>query len=788
MRATAINTFVGLFLIITTLTSRAQSVGVVLSGGGASGMAHIGMLKALEENSIPIDYITGTSIGAFIGAMYAAGYSPEQIERAFTSPYYRDLAEGNIENKYIYYFRKPDPNASWLSFRFRPDSNILQTSLPTSFIDPAPLDIEMMALLEPAALVSGYDFDSLFIPFRCVASDIENKESVMFQSGNLNTAVRASMSYPLYLEPITVNGTLLFDGGLYNNFPTDIMRDEFQPDVIIGCNVSSNEAPPREDDAISQLRNMVVSKTNYELEAECCVLIEPKINYGTFDFKHAIENADSGYAATIRQMDVIKEKVNRRIHEKVVNERRASFNSKKIPLKFSNVEYTGLTKSQSAYVDLLLNARKGRVMSYGQLKRGYYRLQESDKVRRIFPTTDGLSSDSTYALKLDVKKEKNVLVEIGGNLSSRPINTAYVGIGYSAMNNTGTSFYANTYFGAFYRSVLASGRIDIPVRFPIYFEVQGVLNRWNYFDSRAGFLEENNSLYLIQNERFTKGAFAFALSNKTKITLGGAAISLRDDYYQTPDFGESSILDNTYFLGSTYNATFEMNSLNYKQYANSGTALTLSARFTEGQERHSPGTTSEELIETLTDHEWLEFHARLNSYYKSKGNLRLGLYAQGVFSTMELFQNYAASALRSPSFQPIAENRTLFLESFRSYKYAAIGHQIVFNVYKNFDLRLEGYIYKPFEFADRVTDVNDRDGDGSTDDDILVRNFSSSLFGERYFTIATANAVYHSPLGPISCSLNYYLNNPEISTEERAQPITFFFHFGYILFNDRALK
>ena len=91
--------------------------------GGASGLAHIGVLKALEENAIPIDYITGTSIGALIGGMYAAGYSPAEIETILTSDYYRKLAEGEIEDKYIYFFRKPAPNASWFSFRFNSDSN-----------------------------------------------------------------------------------------------------------------------------------------------------------------------------------------------------------------------------------------------------------------------------------------------------------------------------------------------------------------------------------------------------------------------------------------------------------------------------------------------------------------------------------------------------------------------------------------------------------------------------------------------------------------------------------------
>jgi NTE family protein len=776
------------FLLASLGFIQAQTVGVVFSGGGASGLAHVGVLKALEENDIPIDFIAGTSIGAFVGGMYAAGYSPEEIELIVTSNYYRSLAEGQIEDKYIYYFRKPIPNASWFSFRLSSDSNFLNTSLPTSFIDPSSLDIEMLAMFEPASQMAGYDFDSLFVPFRCVAANIEDKESKIFRSGNLNQSIRASMSYPLYLEPITIDNKLLFDGGLYNNFPTDVMRDDFQPDVIIGCNVSSNEAPPREGDALSQLRNMVVSKTNYELESECCVLIEPKVNYGTFDFKHTQENVDSGYIAAIRLIEDIKSKVDRRVEKQVVMEKRKSYNDAKIPLNFGELDYEGLSKSQSAYVGLILKPSNKEDLSFDKLKKGYYRLLESDKVDRIFPTADGLSSDSTYKLHLTVRKEKNLLLEVGGNLSSRPINTGYVGIGYAAMNNTGSSFYANTYFGKLYNSLLGMGRIDIPVRLPIFFEMKGVLSRWNYFESRANFFEDNNSLFLIQNGQFFRGDLALALSNKTKLTLGGGALSLKDDYFQTPNFGEDSQKDITVFRGTTFSAAFEKNSLTDKLYANSGSFLRVSFRYVEGEEKYTPGSTSLDQVGSTSIHDWVDLKLSYDNYYKGDGFIRLGVYAEGVYSTQRLFSNYSASQLRSPAFQPTPESQTLFLESFRAYKYAGIGHKAIFNIYKNFDLRLEGYLFKPFEYADIITDINDLDFDGNVEEELFIRNEAPNLIGSQYFTIATANAVYRSPLGPVSLSVNYYYNLPEISVYKENQPITIFFHFGYILFNDRALQ
>lgn len=765
-----------LFLLVPTLLG-AQTVGLVLSGGGSAGMAHVGVLKALEENNIPIDYITGTSIGALVGGLYAAGYSPTQIELMLTSEEFRQLALGEIEDKYVYYFRKPMPNASWIGIKFSSLSSFLETSIPTSFINPAALDLELMHMLDEASAVSNYKFDSLFIPFRCVASDIVDKQSVVFDTGNLNIAVRASMTYPAYLKPITINGKLLYDGGLYNNFPTDVMRNSFKPDIIIGSNVSSNEEPPQEDDFLSQLRNMVVSKTNYQLKGDSTILIEPRVSYGTFNFNHLQENIDSGYVATIRNIDEVKQKVHRRIHKKQVDEARAAFNGKKVPFVFNEFKYQGLNRSQSRYINQIIKPKKDDRIDFYALKKGYYRVYENEKIARLFPYSRYHAADSAYRLTLNVKKEKDLLLEFGGNVSSRPINTGYIGIGYNTINNTGMSFLANAYFGKLYASLLGKARIDLPIRLPFYIEPIVAINRWNYFNSRATFFEDNNSLFLIQNEQYATLNASFALSNKTKTTITGGLVSLRDDYYQTPTFGQDDITDKTLFFGSTFCTSIEKSSLNDKLYPNEGSFFRLSARYTSGIETYTPGTTSPEQAILRNEHDWVDVKIFYDAYYKSNGFLRLGFTAEGVYSDQQLFSNYTASSLRSPSFQPTPESKTLFLESFRAYQYAAVGHKFIFNLVKGVDLRLEGYVFQPYRF------VINRNDQGLPPAD--RRSLS------RRYTIATANAVYRSPLGPISFALNYYFNVPEISSDnlsEQRLPVTFLFHFGYILFNDRALK
>jgi NTE family protein len=222
---------VALFLLCFS-TNYAQRVGLVLSGGGAAGFAHIGVLKALEERNIPIDYISGTSAGALVGAMYACGLSIQQIEAIAISDEFMRMANGEVERKYKFHLRREDENASMVNLSFSKDS-VFFKSLPTNLVTPALFDFDMLRVFGVIGASRFQNFDSLFVPYRWGASDIKNKKEVIFRNGNLNHAVRASMTFPFYINPITINGVLMFDGGLYNNFPADVMYYDFNPDYII---------------------------------------------------------------------------------------------------------------------------------------------------------------------------------------------------------------------------------------------------------------------------------------------------------------------------------------------------------------------------------------------------------------------------------------------------------------------------------------------------------------------------------------------------------------------------
>ena len=292
-----------LLLVILSLNLAAQEVGLVLSGGGSPGIAHIGVLKALEENDIPIDYITGTSIGALIGGMYASGYSPDEMIHFFKSP--------DLKKMKRYEIRFPK-----------------KFVIPTHIIQSQKIQNGLEKLTGQATKHSVGNFDSLFVPFRCVASDVYRKESFVFSHGNLATAMRASMTFPFIFEATKVDNRLLFDGGIYNNFPVDVMQQSFHPDFMIGSVVAYN--PPQADpnDILMQLQNMVVNNTNYSIPDTLGMVLNFDLKKKSmFDFSEIDSLVKIGYVETIKQIETIKMKIHRRISKNEIDQKRVLFRS-----------------------------------------------------------------------------------------------------------------------------------------------------------------------------------------------------------------------------------------------------------------------------------------------------------------------------------------------------------------------------------------------------------------------------------------------------------------------------
>jgi len=757
----------GLLLVFLLLTCslQAQKVALVLSGGASKGVTHVGVLKALEENNIPIDFIAGTSMGAIIGGLYASGYSPQEIEAYVTSDEFEKWATGEIDPKYSYYFKKSYPDASWIEIKFDYNNKErkLKSHLPTNLISPHSLDFAFMEYYSAAAAVADYNFDSLFVPFRCVASDIESNTAVVFDHGHLSSSIRASMTFPFYFKPIRVDNKLMFDGGMYNNFPVDVAIECFDPDVIIGSKAVSNFSTPDEDDLMSQIQNMIVSKTDFSLP-ENSILIEPEIpEVSIIDFSKVESVIDSGYQAVIRKLPELNAKIQKKIHPVEVNEKRNIFINKKSSLIIDTIIINGLNSSQSKYVYKLIKS-KSKYLTLDKLREEYFKLLADNKISYIYPTLNFDADNNFYQLHLKIKRAERFSIGFGGNVSSRAATAAFLGAEYRFLGRHAVSLIGNGYFGRFYSSGHFNTRVDFAGSIPLYLSGSYTYNHKDFFKNSTYFFEDQDPSFLIQNENFGALEIGLPATNNGKFVNSYNYGYTKDEYYEDNSFSSTDTADRTYFDFFSGDLCFELNSLNNKQFANRGARLLLSMKYITGDEKTIGGSTSEfPGMEIQNSHNWFQLKAEYDNYFKKIGFLTLGFYGELLISNQPDFSNYTSTILRTPAFEPLPDMQTLFLPNYRSKNYAACGLKTIFNIYKQFNLRLEGYVFQPYE------ELSEEDDGGATPKKELAYR---SYVGSGIF-------VYHSPIGPISLAFNYY---------DRAENnFSVMFNIGYILFNKGAL-
>lgn len=756
--------FLFVFSVFFAKSVSGQRVGVVLSGGGATGLAHIGVLQAIEEAGIPIDYISGTSAGALIGALYASGYSPEEIKAYILSDHFDKMTSGEISKDERFLLRENNNDASMLNINFAKDSIFIK-SLPTNFLTPSYLDFETLRLIGHTGAAVNKDFDSLFVPFRCVAADIYKKESVTFKEGDLNAAVRASMTYPFYVNPIRIDGKLFFDGGLYNNFPADVLYHEFPVDYIIGSNVSLNAAPPTEDDIISQITTMFVQKTDFTLPCEYGVIIEPKNDIGTFEFTEAQEAIKSGYDAAQVYIDSILPNVHKRISAEELKEKRAAFREKITPIQIDTIDVSSYGADDVSFVeDNFMRDSLREPISFDEFKKRYFRAYATHQIKYLYPTLSK-RTDSTYKLSLDVSKQKPFSLRVGGHFSSRPVNTAYIGLSYYNLGRGAIGLHGEAYFGKFYGSSKVSIDYDLPTLIPIRMTPYFVLNRWDYYRSSSTFFEDINPSFLIQNELYYGLKMGIPLTSNAKLNLDFKVFENKDQYYQTLDYSESDTADFTTFNGESVALNYEYNTLNRKQWASKGALLKASARYVQGKENSVSGNTPSAEYDLREQHRWINLSLEGRKYFTLNSFFKVGMYGKAVFNSQSLFANYTASVLNMTEFSPLPDSKPLFMSEYRAPQFVGAGMSIIFNYSKYLELRLDPYFFQPF----RQIVQSEKDND-----------FGYSDLFEEGLPMLGASIIFHSPIGPLRISSSYF--------PKQNQPFVTQLSFGYVIFNDRSIR
>ena len=297
----------------TTVMQTRPKIGLVLSGGGAKGAAHIGVLKYIEQEGIPIDYIAGTSMGAVVGGMYALGYSADEILDVISSVDWERLISNNVDRKKISFRNKQEKGSQIVSVPFSMKSrqeDIRSRSFRNSLPDGIISGDNLINLFN--SLSVGYSdsisFNKLQTPFICIATNMMNGKADVLDRGVLTKAMRASMAIPILFDPIKIGDTLYADGGLVSNFPADQCR-AMGADYIIGVSMS----PGLEDNPnkltslltqVKQLKEIITDKEFENYHKKCDIFISPDlrgVGMLSFNAESIARVTQSGYDAALAQ-------------------------------------------------------------------------------------------------------------------------------------------------------------------------------------------------------------------------------------------------------------------------------------------------------------------------------------------------------------------------------------------------------------------------------------------------------------------------------------------------------
>lgn len=626
------------------------------------------------------------------------------------------------------------------------------------------MDLQLMKIFAGANGVACGNFDSLMIPFRCLVSDIDSSRATVLRKGDLASSIRGSMSIPFIFNPVEINKRLVFDGGIYDNFPTDAAVREFRPDIIIGSRVAIRYDKPDKDDVMSQLLTMIMERQNDTMVNPGSIMIVPDIRpMQLLDFGHVQELIDSGYSASISQMNRIKKMVTDRITMAEMVQKRAAFRIREPRLLFDSVHISGVTKYQAEHFTRVIKNNKA-LIGYEELERSWRQIIANGFIKMIYPQTVFNPRTGFYDLYFDIIPAANFSAGFGGNFSLATTSETFLEIKYQYLRKNAAKIYMNGYIGKVYNSASICGKLDLNSGFPWFLRYSYTYNAFNYFRNSSFFFDDKNPGYILEKEYFGKLSTGIPVVWNSRLSLEGQYFYTNKKYFQDNQFTRNDTADVTTFDGFSNHLVYEFNTLNRKQFPGSGTRLLLKAYYVNGIESVIPGSTAINKNLVSEGRQWFGFKFLFDHYFQRWGPLTFGFYTEGVVSGMPLFSNYLLSVLYAPVFQPVPESQTMFLPPFHATEYLSAGVKSIVRINRKSECRLEGYLFQPYrEILQKPDDLT---------------AYYGPVFSDLSF-LGSAAVVYHSPVGPISVTGNYYDKMPD--------PFTINFTIGYIIFNDRAM-
>lgn len=409
-----------------------MKIALALSGGGAKGLAHVGVLRVLEENNIKIDCITGTSMGAVVGALYSIGYTPDEIEKLLLNTDWNSYINGELENKKVPLEQKVNNKKYAATVRYDKEFNL---SLPKGIGNTEIIYLRLKKIFAGAEDIS--DFDKLPIPLRVVATDLNSGKAVALGKGDLARAVTASIAIPTILEPVEIDGNLYVDGLVSRNLPVEDAL-KMGADIVIASDVG-NEVKDNKDYNILSVLNQLVTiqsaSSTQEQRNMATILISPDIqNYSATDIKKGKELIELGKKATLDQLYSI-EKLPKR--EKKYQERMLEGR-----IYVENIKYSEkIPENKKEIFENILGKYKDRYLTYDELEEIMLKIYNIDFVNKVYYDVQGND------LVLDAEINPANLFGIGASYSTGYGTTFNIGTEFTNINKLGNTSSINAQFG-----------------------------------------------------------------------------------------------------------------------------------------------------------------------------------------------------------------------------------------------------------------------------------------------------------------------------------------------------
>lgn len=602
-------------------------IGLVLSGGGAKGLAHIGVLKVLEEEGIFPDYITGTSMGSIIGGLYAIGYTPHELDSIVRNVNWSRLLSDDIPLSSVSPHEKTDYNRYQAEFTITRDG----LKIPSGLIRGQQINALITGLSWHVA--DRQDFNAFPIPFRCVAADLKSGNQYIFKEGDLTTALRASMSIPTVFSPVRKDSMLLVDGGVLNNYPVKICK-EMGADIIIGVNVSFIDGSGDEElrtfaDILMASATIAGNTSMRDAIKNTDLLISPDMSeYNTGSFSDASKIIQRGEESARQKMAEI-----RAWKDSVIPRSRDSLHlkqSRNHEIRVRQIRVNGLHNINQQYLLGNIGIQPGDLITPGFMADGLERAMGTRHFENITyqlePVEDG------YLLNLEVEESPKAKVKFSIHYD----NEYKAGL---LSNVTIRNFFGKTSRTSLTTDISETPRLTLSqINFIGEKQVNAARIRFAYEDNNLPVYLGNGSKYGSFKQQNTTLQAGLMTAPGTNWQMDGYVRYVRSTLQNRSGFSDIFYAGVEHFGNSFLSADFDFiyNSIDSRYFSVKGTEVDLNYSFKfDIQKLYKGSNEGTELVDPLTNianEKYFTVAANYRKYFSFNRKFTGGLRLSGQFS------------------------------------------------------------------------------------------------------------------------------------------------------------